>query len=89
MKNYKETFISKQVVSELDLDPPFWEIDEDEPNLVDYCEDGQYQDAPSMDIEDLIHILETIKRQGANRVYIESDNDHQGYEFTFVNLTEV
>lgn len=86
MKQLKETFISKKEVSDLDLLPPFWNEELDESYPLELSKEGYYQDAPSMDIDELITMLKNSQEKGANRVYMESHNDHRGYEFVFVKL---
>ena len=88
MKQLKETFIGKKEVSDLDLMEPFWEDGADEPNEIEWMDDI-WNEAPSMDIDQLMEILEKYKKEGANRVYIAEHSDHQGYEFNFVKLEEL
>lgn len=44
---------------------------------------------PSMNIDDVMGILNKLKEDGANRVYISTDDGHRGYEFFGVQLKEV
>lgn len=91
MKKFKETFVAKECRTEIDLDPPFYEHDAEEPNEVlpaeglDYVEWG----IPSIEINEAIGFLQSFKQKGANRVYFTAHEDHHGYYFYGVKLEEI
>lgn len=90
MKNYREKFIVEESRTEIDLEPPFYDGDERNEvevpwNQLDYVDDG----VPSMELDELIGILQGIKRRGADRVYIATHEDHHGYYFYGVKLEEI
>ena len=89
MKNYREKFIVQESRTEIDLEPPFY--DGDERNEIDTVWDElKYVDGvPSMELDELIGILQNMKRRGADRVYIATHEDHHGYYFYGVKLEEV
>ena len=89
MKSYREKFIVQESRTEIDLDPPFY--DGDERNEIDTVWDElKYVDGvPSMELDELIGILQNMKRRGADRVYIATHEDHHGYYFYGVKLEEV
>ena len=89
MKSYREKFIVQESRTEIDLDPPFY--DGDERNGIDTVWDElKYVDGvPSMELDELIGILQNMKRRGADRVYIATHEDHHGYYFYGVKLEEV
>lgn len=89
MKNYREKLIVQESRTEIDLESPFY--DGDERNEVDTVWDElNYVDGvPSMELDELIGILQNMKRRGADRVYIATHEDHHGYYFYGVKLEEI
>lgn len=90
MKYFKETFIKEIHMTELDLDYPFYNEDDDDRNEVQ-TPDGQipFAQVPSVDIDELIEELYNLKLEGANRVYIADHVDHHGYHIYGVKLEEI
>ena len=89
MKIYREKFIVQESRTDIDLDPPFY--DGDERNEIDTIwKELKYVDGvPSMELDELIGILQNMKRRGADRVYIATHEDHRGYYFYGVKLEEI
>ena len=89
MKNYIEKLITQESRTEIDLEPPFY--DGDERNEIDtvWSELNYVDGVPSMELDELIGILQNMKRRGADRVYIATHEDHRGYYFYGVNLEEI
>jgi|AntRauTorcE11897_2_1112592.scaffolds.fasta_scaffold70268_2 hypothetical protein len=95
-KTYVEKFIKEVQKTELDMDFPFWGF-----NPLSECDDNDrnevmipnnrltFAEAPSMDIDECIDILEGLKSEGANRVYIADHIDHRGYHIYGVELKEI
>jgi hypothetical protein len=97
MKTYVEKFIAEESRTELDLQFPYYsdtEKDEDGDtvrNVVIYApelEDSYVSTDVSMDIDEVIGILNSLKQRGANRVYISDHCDHHGYYFYGVHMEE-
>ena len=86
MKKFKETLVKKISKTEIDLDSPFYTGDER--NEVEVITDNITY-SPSMDIDEAINILNELKKSGSNRVYIADHEDHHGYYFYGVKLTEL
>lgn len=88
MKKYKEILIEEVSEDELDLESPFY--DGDERNEIDSSELGDiWSESPSIDIDEVIKILSSLKEKGANRVYLFAHSDHHGYIITGVKLVEL
>jgi len=86
MKNYRETVVEEIQHSDLDLQEPFYTGEER--NEVDTAEDI-WSETVSMDIDEALKTLTTLKEKGSNRVYLYAHSDHNGYIFTGVKLEEV
>ncbi len=95
------TFVEKFVVTiervELNLMYPYYQST-DKPNVDikneilipnSTSEKLNYVEVPSLDIDDAIYVLSELKRSGANRLYIATHVDHQGYYFYGTKLLEV
>lgn len=101
MNKYIERLISIHEETELDIAPPYHsdtEVDEDGDPLrleVEWCDKLQkscYSEVEvSMEIDEVISILERLKAAGAERVLIAEHIDHHGYYFygTRIELVEV
>jgi hypothetical protein len=89
MKTYVEEFIDETEFSELDLEHPFYNEEEENGNDIKYSNKVQWQDTVSIKIDTVINHLNSIKKKGADRVYIVAHSDHYGYIFTGVNLKEL
>lgn len=87
MKKFKEILIDEIEISELDLEYPFFNEDEN-PNNIDFSSGRDYYEVVSIDIDRVINLLTEFKDKGANRVYIDTHIDHQAYKFCGVNLVE-
>ena len=88
MKTFVEKFIAVAKNLNLDLKYPNYEnkINNEVMTLHNKLE---YVEAPSMDIDDVINILNELKEKGSNRVYIADHCDHHGYYFYGVELKEI
>ena len=88
MKTFVEKFIAVESRTELDLEYPNYEnkINNEVMTLHNKLE---YVEAPYMDIDDVINILNELKEKGSNRVYIADHCDHHGYYFYGVQLKEI
>lgn len=81
MKTFVEKFI-------LDLDFPFY--DDKEPNeVMSPMNRLDFAQCPSVDIDEVINLLNDLKTAGSNRVYIADHVDHHGYYFYGVKLIEI
>ena len=54
-------------------------------NKLNYVESS----IPSIDIDTVIKTLQNLKESGADRVYIATHCDHNGYYFNGVKLKEI
>lgn len=88
MKTYVEKFIGEISKTELDLDHPFYDGEERNEVMIPHNRLG-FTEAPSMDIDEVIGVLNELKNQGANRVYIADHCDHHGYYFYGTKLIEL
>ena len=88
MKTFVEKFIGTEERTELDLDYPNYEGDERNEVMIPHNK-LNFVEAPSIDIDEVIEILNQLKEKGANRVYIADHCDHNGYYFYGVNLIEI
>lgn len=94
-KTFVEKFIDTIDVSDLDLEYPHYspsynEGDDAIRNDVMIPWDKlDFVEAPSMDINDVLEVLNNLKEKGANRIYIADHGDHHGYYFYGVNLMEI
>lgn len=86
MKRYKETVIEEVEYSELDLESPFY--DGEEENVV-VVADNIWAEVPSIDLDVAIKTLIDLKEKGANRLYMYAHVDHIGYIFTGIKLEEI
>lgn len=88
MKTFVEKFIAVKSRTELDLDYPNYDGEERNEvmipsNKLDFVE------APSMDINEAIKILQEMKKKGANRIYFADHCDRRGYYFYGTQLKEI
>lgn len=88
MKTYREKFIEKISRIELDLEHPRYTGDDKNEVIIPY-EDIVFAEAPSINIDELIELLEELKQKGSNRVYIAQHCDHHGYYFYGVKLSRI
>ncbi len=91
MKIFEEKFVYRDSVTDIDLQYPFYHGD-DRNEVITSSEMGEveyWDGAPSIDTWELIDVLEHIKEQGAERVYIADHSEHRGYYFYGVKLKEV
>ena len=88
MKTFVEKFIAVAKNLNLDLKYPNYE---DKINIEVMIPHNKlnYVEVPSMDIDDVINILNELKEKGSNRVYIADHCDHHGYYFYGVQLKEI
>lgn len=96
IKKYKEIFVGEVSKTELDLEPPYWVETEDgqadvrvDVVLAPEISNSYVDTDVSMEIDEVISILERLKAKGADRVYIADHCDHHGYYFYGVRLEEV
>jgi hypothetical protein len=87
MKTFLEKFIEVKSVTELDLDYPHYEGEERNEVLIP--SNLSFVEAPSMDIDNVLEIVNSLKESGANRIYIADHCDHHGYYFYGVKLIEI
>jgi len=83
MKTYVEKFIENIETDELDFEEVFRN------NELLTSSKVQAQSAISISIEEVEKIINELKKNGANRVYIEYHEDHITYIFSGVQLKEV
>lgn len=88
MRTFVEKFIATESRTELDLEFTHYEGDDINEVMIPQHK-LNYVDAPSIDIDVVIDILDTLKEKGANRVYIADHIDHHGYYFHGVKLVEI
>lgn len=88
MKTFVEKFIDKIDKTELDIEFPHYDGDEQNEVMIPYNK-LNYVDTPSIEINAVIGILNSLKEQGADRVYIANHADHHGYYFYGVKLMEI
>jgi hypothetical protein len=88
MKTYVEKFIAKKSKTDLDLEHPNYAGDERNEVMIPLNK-LEYTEAPSIDIDEVISMLNKLKELGANRVYIADHSDHHGYYFYGVKLIEI
>jgi hypothetical protein len=88
MNTYAEKFIAQDSLTELDLCFPFYDEDSNESNEV-LLSSKVHSDVPSLAIDNLITVLNELKEKGAERIYITTHEDHQGYFFYGVNLIKL
>ena len=88
MKKYKEELIDTIKITDIDLESPFYEDNSEEPNEIEYDENIS-SDTVSISIEDLRGFLNYLDAKNANRIYINVDTDHHGYQFIGVNFKEI
>lgn len=91
MKTFVEKFIEEISRTELDLDyPNYDDVKSEERNEVMIPNNKlSFSEAPSIDLDEVISILNNLKEKGANRVYIADHSDHNGYYFYGVQLKEI
>ena len=92
MRRFTETFVIQSEKSDLDINYPYFgpEVDSDgdeHVNNVSICHNVAGE-VPPITIDEVIEIMMEFKAKGANKVYIETHADHQGYIFSGVKLTE-
>jgi hypothetical protein len=89
MKKFIEELLIEDCVTELDLEFPFYNNVNGKliPNEVEIA-NTDYAEAPSMDIDKALEIIQKFKDNGCNRIYFESHCDHSGYYFYGINLKE-
>jgi len=91
MKTYVEKYIDVIIKSDLDLEHPFYDKKDPESQnevMIPYHKIN-FAEVPSMDINDVIKYLMTLKDKGADRVYIADHVDHKGYYFYGTKLIEI
>lgn len=88
MKTFVEKFIAEKTLTELDLEFPNYSGDVRNEVMIPHNK-LSHAEAPSMDIDDAIKILNELKEMGSNRVYIADHCDHNGYHFYGVKLVEI
>jgi len=88
MKTFVEKFIAVESRTELDLEYPNYEGEVSNEVMTPHNK-LEYVEAPSMDIDDVINILNELKKRGSNRIYIADHCDHHGYYFYGVELKEI
>lgn len=84
---YKEVYIDTIEVSEIDLDAPFYTGDER--SEIEHSKDVTWYDTESIAIDEALRVLQLLKLQGSERVYLFAHSDHHGYIFTGVKLDKV
>ena len=88
MKSFVEKIIAIESKVELDLEYPHYDGEVHNDVMIPHSK-IDYTEAPSIDIDQVIAILNSLKEKGANRVYIADHCDHQGYYFYGVKLIEI
>ena len=88
MKTFVEKFIAVESRTDLDLEYPNYEGEVSNEVMTPHNK-LNYVEVPSMDIDDVINILNELKEKGSNRVYIADHCDHHGYYFYGVELKEI
>ena len=88
MKRFIEEIVGVEVREDLDLNYPFYGDNDDNEVIIPFNE-LEFVEAPSIDIDEVISILNKLKNNGANRVYIADHADHHGYYFYGVELKEI
>ena len=88
MRTFVEKFIAVEDRTELDLEHPNYEGDDRNEVMIPYNK-LSFVEAPSIGIDEVIGILNRLKEQGADRVYIADHCDHHGYYFYGVKLSEI
>jgi len=88
MRTFVEELIAEKSKTELDLEFPYY--DGSNPNKV-LIPDSHLagMELPSMDLNEAILILQSMKVRGANRVYFSASRNHQGYYFYGTQLKEI
>lgn len=89
MKKYKEELIKVISFMEIDLEPPYFENGEEEPNEIEFSNESIDSETESIKISSVICALKELSEMGATMVYISTDCDHHGYTFTGTKLTEM
>lgn len=85
---YKEEFVAQIENINLDLKHPYYDL-EDNPNDVEIPRNQlDYANVPSIEIKELESIINQLKENGADRVYIASHVNHRGYYFYGVKLKQ-
>ena len=88
MKTFAEKFIAVAKNLNLDLKYPNYEDKINNEVMIPHNK-LNYVEVPSMDIDDVINILNELKKRGSNRIYIADHCDHHGYYFYGVELKEI
>ena len=88
MRTYVEKFVAVEARTELDMESPHYDGDECNEVMIPQHK-LHYAEAPSMDIDDVMSLLNELKDKGANRIYIAQHCDHNGYYFYGVELKEI
>ena len=88
MSKYKEIIVNKAVFTDLDLEFPFYD-ENDNRNDVDTVHAHFSDTTVSMDINLLIKTLHDMKEKGTERVYIAQHSDHFGYYITGIKIEEI
>jgi hypothetical protein len=88
MKTFVEKFIAEESRTELDLDHPYYDGEEGNEVMTPHHK-MTWAEAPSINIDEVIVILDNLKKKGANRVRIADHSDHHGYYFYGLKLIEI
>jgi hypothetical protein len=88
METFAEKFIAEIAMTELDLDWPFYNSENNLCNEVLTSSKVQC-DVPSISLDNLELLIMKLKAAGAKRVYISTHEDHQGYHFYGVELIKI
>lgn len=94
-KHIKENVINQIDLSELDfkLENDFsCDIENDETLKIFYDENSEFKywrEGDYLNIDDLLFIIQNLKKDGANYVQIYSHGDHHGYYITGVEFKEI
>lgn len=87
-RSFIEKFVKRDIITNLDLKYPRYIKNTKSDVYVSSFVPKEVK-APSMCIDELIDLLNSLKSEGANRVYISDVKDFEGYVFYGVNLEEI
>jgi hypothetical protein len=90
MDTYVEKFITHESFDELDIQWPFYSYDITEEDRNEVLVSSKVDnEVPSIGIETLMELLIKFQKSGADRIYITTNCDHQGYDFYGVQLLKL
>lgn len=90
MEHYAERFVKQIERTELDLEFPYYNGDDEKRNEVLFPHHLiGFAEAPSIEIDEVMKIMTELKSEGADRVYIADHSDHHGYYFYGVKLNKL